>query len=463
MKALLLVLPLWAVAGHEQLAQAQSHDRAQAPADTRPAETPPLPGENMGFVREPRTPRSVRAFRPVLKAGVDDVLAEAGAFSQAPQADVASTLRLSPYVLWQPAREWEFRAGLRLEGESQAGGAADYTRWRGEVADTFVRYRSGDARLTAGAQTILWGRVDEVSLLDRVSRVDLTRFAIDRLPERRRAQFALRWEQTIGDYKLDAVLLPTAFQGAELPDTRSVWSPVNRVTGRIIGVAPNPALAPLLQAAPLDQVDGGAGGWGVRLTRSGVAPVDLGLTLARTRQSLPIFRLQPAPLRLMAEHPYAAFAGVDLEWVTGSLTWRSELGYTDNQTVTTATGAPLKTQAFDWVGALEFFPGGKDIRVSLQLLAHRLKTDEAILELKEYYGVSGEIEAPLDQGRWKVSTRFFSGLNVHDVYLAPRLSFLAWEPHEIYLTARYFAGADRALAGFHRDHGQVAIGIKSRF
>ena len=59
--------------------------------------------------------------------------------------------------------------------------------------------------------------------------------------------------------------------------------------------------------------------------------------------------------------------------------------------------------------------------------------------------------------------RFFSGLNVHDTYLAPKLSYLGLEPHEIYVTARHFAGDGRTLGGFHRDHGMIAIGVKTRF
>lgn len=413
--------------------------------------------------KEAVAPRPGRGFRPVLRTGVDDVLAELGNFSDAPEARTVATLRLSPYVLWQPQREWEFRGSVRLEADAQNGGAADFSRWRGDMADAYVRYRSGDMRLTAGAQTILWGRVDEVSILDRVSRADFTRFAIDKLPERRRSQLALRWEQTFNDYKLDAVVLPTAFRGARLPDTRSTWSPLNRGKGQIIGVRPNPALAPVLSLAPLEQVAGDAGGAALRLTRTGAPPFDYGVTLSRTRQSLPYFRLEPAPLRLVAEHPFQTFTGVDLEWTTGGTVWRTELGYTADLRVTSSTGAPLESGAVDWTGAVEFFPGGKDVRVSLQLVARKVSTGAEILELKNYLGISGEIEAPLDQGRWKLSTRFFSGLSVHDVYVSPRISFLAWEPHELYLTARYFAGADRALAGFHGDHSQVAIGIRTRF
>ena len=59
--------------------------------------------------------------------------------------------------------------------------------------------------------------------------------------------------------------------------------------------------------------------------------------------------------------------------------------------------------------------------------------------------------------------RFFSGLNVHDLYLSPKLSYLGWEPHEIYLVGRYFNGEARSLGGFHEDHSMIAIGLNTRF
>ena len=454
----LLALPIWAQAqaasaAAAALAPAASPEDAalaQAPTDERPA---------------PRAQRatSPRAFKPVLRAGVDDVLIESGAFSRAPEADRATAVRLSPYALWQPQRAWELRAGARLEGASQSGGAAGYTQWRGDVADTYARYRDGNTRLTAGAQTVVWGRVDDISTLDRVSRVDLTRFALDNLAERRRPQLALRWEQTLGDYKLDSVLLPAAFRGARLPDARSVWSPINRLTGEIIGIAPSPALAALARNSRVLQDDGGAGGGALRLTRTGVAPFDFGLTLARTRQSLPYFQADAVARTLTAVHPYNSFAGVDVEFATGSVTWRSEFGITDGQRVTVPTGGATRSRALDWIGGVEFFPGGKDTRVSLQVAARSLRTAQTVLELKDYASVNGEIETQLDQGRWRLGLRFFSGLNVRDVYLAPKVSYLGWEPHEVYLTGRYFDGETRTLGGFHRDHRNVAVGLKSKF
>lgn len=404
---------------------------------------------------------ATRGFQPVFKAGVDDLLLETGGLPDAPEADSYSTLRTSAYLLWQPAREWEFRAGARMDGMSQNGGSAGHRELLADYGDTFVRYRSGDTRLTLGAQTVIWGRADEIPLADRVSRADLTRFVLDDLPDRRRAQLATRWEQALGDYKLDAVWLPL-FRSAQMPDIESVWSPINRITGNVLGIAPSPALAALVSAARIDEDEHGSGGGALRLTKTG-APFDFGVTLARTRQSLPYYRVDVPNTSLTAVHPFNTFAGADLELVRGGLTWRMELGYTGDVPVTLPTTTTATTHSLDWIGALEFFPGGKDTRINLQLVAHALQTDKSILELKEYYGANGEVETTFGQGRWKAGVRFMTGFNVHDVYINPRLSYVGWEPHELYLAAHYFDGEARTLGGFHQDHSMITLGLRTRF
>lgn len=404
-------------------------------------------------------PAAARGHQPVFKLGVDDLLLEGGALPDAPEADSYSTLRTSVYALWQPSRAWEFRAGARLDGMSQDGGAASHRELLADYTDTYVRYRQDNTRVTLGAQTIIWGRADEIPLADRVSRVDLTRYALDDLADRRRAQLAARWEQTFGDYKLDAVLLPV-FRAAQLPDLDSVWSPVNRTTRQIIGI--DPSLTTWIGNARVVEDEHGSGGGGLRLTRTG-QPVDFGVTLARTRQSLPYYRVDLATATLTAIHPYNTFVGADLETVRGGATWRMEAGYTSNVPVTLTTTAMDTTESLDWIGAVEFFPGGGDTRVNLQLVAHALQTDRAVLELKEYYGVNGEVETTFGQGRWKAAMRFASGFNVRDVYLGPKISYVGWEPHEIYLSAHYFDGEARTLGGFHEDHSLITLGLRTRF
>jgi hypothetical protein len=354
---------------------------------------------------------------------------------------------------------------VRIDGQDQSGGTDTVSQWRADLGDTYVRWRGGDTRLTLGTQTVIWGRVDAIPLADRVSRVDLTRFLLDDLAQRRRGQLALRWEQNFEDTKLDLMLLP-AFRGAALPALDSVWSPIDRSTGRVFGVTPSPELALLVRNARIDTDDGGGrGGAALRLTHDGEA-VDIGLTLARTRQSLPYFRTDaaaPGGPVLAAVHPYNRFVGVDAEWIGWDITWRVELGHTDGVPLTRPDGSMLMSRSREAVAGMEFFPGGGNTRLSLMWVWRELAESGPILELRRYTGVNGELAGSFAGDRWKASLRFASGLNVHDLYLSPKIAFVGWEPHELYLALHHFRGEARTLGGFHRDHGFVAVGWRTRF
>jgi PAS domain-containing protein len=401
-----------------------------------------------------------RRTRSAFKLGVDGVLIEVAALPEQPDASQAAWVRASPYVLWQPSRNWEFRAGVQATVEHQ-GGVERYTEASVAPEETYIRWRGGETRLTIGAQKIIWGRVDALPLIDRVSRADISRGLLDDLAERRQAQWALRWEQTWDELKVDAVALP-AFLAADVPDAQSVWNPVNRRSGRVLGVAPSPALSALATGAGVRQEGGGWGGAALRLTRTGL-PADVGLTFGRTRQSLPFFEADSSRGGLNAVHPFNSFVGLDAEWVAGDVTWRSELVYTRDLPVTALQGRRVSASAVDWVGALEFFPGGKDTRLNLQILARHLQTDEPVLQLTRYVGVNGEIESSFGQGRWKAALQFASGLSIHDLYLAPRVSYAGWEPHELSLSMHAFRGNERTLGGFYRDNLYLALGVRTRF
>ena len=140
-----------------------------------------------------------------------------------------------------------------------------------------------------------------------------------------------------------------SFQGANLADSRNVWSPVDQQRGVILGIAPPPALAAFISSADLRDDDNGHGGAAVRLTQTGAGDIDWGLTAARTRQSLPYYVADPVAGTLTATHPFQRFLGAALEFNAAGATWRSELGLTWDARVTATSGQALKVRTTEWV------------------------------------------------------------------------------------------------------------------
>lgn len=349
----------------------------------------------------------------------------------------------------------EYALGMRFDVLTQFGGR-DFNRARGDYTENYLRWRGDDLRLTIGTQNIMWGRVDEISPIDRMSRADLTRAVLDKLPERRRAVPALRAEHFGEDYKLDAVLLP-AFDDAVMPHRDSVWHPVDVLRGRIFGIGTFPALVGVrVREADNDS----SGGGGLRFTREADG-MDYGLSIQRVRQSQPYYKLMGGTLQ--AVHPYSTTVGAEFETERGGATWRMEAAWTSDVPLTTRSFGYRTAPGYDVVIGAELFPGDGETRLTLQLAAHRVMTDAAVLDRTEVYALTGEIEHPFALGRWRADLRFVAGLGSRDFYLNPRLTYTGIDQHEIFVAAHLFSGAEQTLGGFYERNDSVSVGWQASF
>ena len=352
--------------------------------------------------------------------------------------------------------DWTYALGARLDAWSQFG-STDFTRVRVDYTENYLRWRGEDLRVTLGTQNVMWGRVDEISPIDRMSRADLSRVILDKQPDRRRAVPAVRAEYFGETFKLDAVWLPV-FDEAVMPDRDSVWYPVDTVKGRLLGLGTFPGLAGV-KVRESDQ--GGSGGGGVRLTAGGDG-LDYGFSVQRVRQSQPYYRVSPG--MLTAIHPYDTVVGAELEAERLGATWRMELAWRSDVPLTTRQGFEYRTDpGVDLVVGAEFFPGDGETRVTLQLAGHRTFNDVSVLDRTEFYAMTGEIEHPFAQGRWRADLRFLLGLGERDLYLNPRLTYTGIDQHELFVAAHVFSGSEQTLGGYYSRNDSVMVGWQAKF
>lgn len=414
---------------------------------------------------------------PVFK--IDRAKVETGMFLDNAAPATNNYAHLSASMEWKLSREVEIQLGARVDGSLQT--SPDAHRLRADYTENFVRWRGDGFRFTAGTQNITWGRTDEIPPTDQLSRVDLTRLNLDPLAERRRAVPALRLEKTLGEYKLDTVWVPS-LQPAELPPWKSVWHPVDRTRGVMLGVAPDPVFTYLVQNGSFAEDKSGAGGGGFRLTRTG-GSFDWGLSVQRARRSTPYYQLNPEfrnnlianagnyVLALAATtgptftavHPMSTVLGGELEFQAAGATWRMEATRSSDVPATTQDLRYIQVPALDVVAGMEFYPGDADTRVTLQLASHHLSTSESLVERKTFNAVTGDIEHPFGGDRWRLNLRWLAGLNHRDNYVSPKLTYRGFEPHELYVAAHFYGGDAQGLGGFHRDHDLVMLGWQVRY
>jgi hypothetical protein len=414
------------------------------------------------------------------RAKVDDLWLEAGQLTRSSQGvDGSHYLHGAASARWRPNEHWEYRMAGRVDGCLQTG-TPDCSEAKLDYGDTYVRYRSDRLRVTAGAQTVIWGRVDEIPPTDRLSVQDVSRFMLDGLQDRRRAAPALRVETFHQGYKFDLLWLPD-FRAAQLPNRDSIWYPVDRQHGRFIGVPSSPLVAPMIQRGTFGEDDGGQGGYGLRVSRTGKG-LDYALTVQRARQSLPYYQMNEAARTTLlasmnpatalaaasgdtfvARHPWTWVAGGDLAFEAKGVTWRMEMAYLSDVPATTTDLRMVTVKAVDWVAGAEFYPGDANARVNLQLAGHHLLQAPDVIDRTHIYSLNGSVEDVFAYNRWRAKVRFSFGLDKRDVYINPELAYIGWEPNEFYVGAHYFNGADGTPGGFHQNHSLIVAGWRARF
>lgn len=379
---------------------------------------------------------------------------------------------------WQPAPWLEMHVAGRVDGNWQQN-----VRWN-EVnslpGEVFMRWRGEKNRLTVGRQSVIWGSLDAVPLNDRLSRVDLRRVMMDDLQDRRLAVPMVRWEQFMGGLKLDAVLQPE-FKSALLPALDSYWSPIDQKNGLAMGMEVNPLVSALVSKGTFGDDGGGWGGAGIRLSQAGEG-LDWALTVQRFRPSTPYYELNPAVRSTLlatgnpqlalssasgdafiGRHPLGWAVGGDLGMPLGPATLRMEAVYLTDVPVTTNDLRLDSVQGVDWGAGIEWNPGDAEARLIAQIVRRQLLNAEHVLNSVAVTHLNGSYQDEFFNGRWRMSLAYAIGLEQRDFYWKPELTYLAHEPHQLYLAAHLFTGKPGTMGGYYEKKDLLTMGWRMRF
>ena len=415
---------------------------------------------------------------------IDKIVLEEQLFTRSSSdASNAEYAHVSSHVNWRLSENWDMQLAARIDAYDQHGKhGTDVNDVDLDYEDTYIRYRDDRMRVTVGAQTIRWGRVDILAPTDNMVTLDLSRGILPNWDDLYRASLALRGELFAGKSKLDFVYLPK-FREAELAaDKDNVWYPINRRKGEILGAKSNPISTVITQNATIDDhYDGGDGGFGFRFS-SNLNSIDYALSLQRVRLSAPSYKMNEQfrqsllvdPLSAInnqssygdtytEEHPRNWIVGGDMAFQWKQLTFRFEGAWFSDMPATTDFLEYETYDGFRWATGVEFYPGDADTRVIVQLSGNHIDEQEDIVDRDNSVTLNGESETLFSNNRWRFSTKFSVGLDIKDIYISPEISYLGWEPFEVYSAVHYLDGNEQSLGGFYQENSMITIGWRGRF
>lgn len=392
-----------------------------------------------------------------LNAKLNELWLEYGHFTDdSSTSDNSGYGRAEASVNWTPSTQWQFQLSGRAYGYGEDGNHG-YSDFEADLGETFIRFTEDRYRITAGMLEVIWGRIDEFPPSDRLSTQDLTRFVLDDLEDRRRTSPTLRFEYFNGNSKLDIIANPY-FRKPALPDKDSVWFPVNRETGEVIGLESTSQTRAIVKNASIQQ-DGpnSSGGVGLRYSTT-TSGVDYSLNVQSGRQSLPYFAYDPETNSLKVKYPRSLSMGGDVALEAFGGTLRLEAEWSGDTPVTRRTGTYTTTGSVDWGVALEIFPGDGDGRLNMQLTGRKLLDAPSSLDRDNIVAFNGSYETPFSNNNWRFKTRYYLGLDQKDIYLNPELAYTGISSQEVYLDFHYFDGSNGTPGGFHKDHSTINLG-----
>ncbi len=401
-----------------------------------------------------------------LETGADFLLEQQYFTRSESPVDQLQYLHLDAYADWQINALWNARLGARADGNYQHGDHKDNDT-DFDYTDSYLRYRDDNYRFTLGAQTIHWGRMDTFSPNDRLAVLDLSRGVLEQWGENYRSTAAVRSELFWHYSKLDFVIIPR-FREAELSEKNQVWYPVDTRQGRILGFGKDELLSSVVKNSRIDDNNfSKKAGYGLRYS-SMVNSVDYAFNIQNIQLSTPYYRsdlksgliVDNAQLTLYEEHPENWILGADMAFEWQDMSWRFEAAWFSDLPATTPLWDYKKYNGLEWAAGVEFYPGDSDTQVNMQLSGRNIFNNEKIVDRDNSITLSGSVESELDNGKWKLSTRYSLGIDMKDIYLAPEVSYLGWEPYELYMGYHYLDGADQSVGGFFTNNKLLNLGLR---
>nr|ABW82990.1 hypothetical protein [uncultured bacterium pEAF66] len=216
-----------------------------------------------------------------------------------------------------------------------------------EARDAYVRsadwrelYIAGEAagwNLSAGLQQVVWGKADNLRVVDMVNPVDLRDFILPELNDYRKPVPMVRGTRAVGDWQLELLYLP-----------RFVPTRYARPGSEFDLAQPDPELLASVQLLPEQRPSKSfrGGELGMQVSRS-FGALDLSGYLFHTWDDNPVYRFLPAQdgagqpaVGLQPAYRRQSMAGLSLAHAMGNgLVLRSELAYVPNFTYMVAAGS----------------------------------------------------------------------------------------------------------------------------
>ena len=373
-------------------------------------------------------------------------------------------------------KEWDMTYGFRVDALEQSS-VINIQQYGMQLLPTYLRLRQTNSQAHIGLIDGRWDERKHASLSDRLSSKILTRYLLDdEIIDRRRPIIGARWQLSQSEYRLDIIANPI-FRPAKLPHDSSIWHPVDRTNGTILGIRPTANWQELVKKGSFADEQYQTGGIGIRMSQQ-IGQRIRATTVQYVRRSAPYYELNTDIQKRIAagtsvdaalatatnrtftpRHPYSAI----FTWEESGDTSHFELAVSSSTPYTTSTYQMKTAVSLEWVLGFTYPIKNNKTYFSSHFIGRWINTRDDILDRKIKTGLKGEFYQKLASRHWKAGTAYQVDFDQFGLFLSPKISYEQSKYLTISLYYQFFAGSDNTNNGYYRDNSAIGLNWQAAF
>ena len=374
---------------------------------------------------------------------------------------------------------YALNVGINYYNQIQTGSTNDLVN-NFDYLNTFLKYSSNKLTVTAGFQNITWGKLDEISPNDKISRENLSSYFTYDKKDRLLGNLLLKVDSYWRGNKLQIIYGPNQKEHL-LPNSQSIWSPINQSSGNLQGVPSSDIIKEILTYGKVITTKEIGDLWGIRFDYTH-SKIDIGInyaTLISLSPSLYINQnfvnaistgtpistaiLTYSDQLIKKAYERISFVGIDSSFSFGSSVFKQEFALTLDKTIILDNLVISKENLLDYGISWEYQFNKIPINFYLQINGNYWMTKENILGLTSQATVSAQLEYLISNEEIKINLRSIFSISTQDSLNKLQLSYLGFENLELYTNFLYFAEKEGTNLRFYKENKLISLALVGSF
>ena len=384
--------------------------------------------------------------------------------------------------LWLKSKvinEVTINSGLNYYSRNQVGISSDYHS-NVDYLNTYLEYSKNDWKVTAGFQNVIWGKLDEISPNDKLSRENFSDYLLRDKPERLLGNLLISINKFWGNHKIQFLYGPSQKEHL-LPNDTNIWSPINYESGQIQGFPTNQSFSEVLKVGKIKTTRKSSDLIGIRADLQ-ISTFDIGINYASLINLYPTVYLNQdyvntilkgAPVAsaiatyqnelIIRSYDKISFFGIDNSFAYDKSVFKQEASLTLDKITTLKNFKIIKHDRLDYGFAWEYQMDSIPINLNFQINGYSLFVEDEILEQKSDNLLSLQLEYLLFSEQLKIKWRSIYSFSASDSLNRLRISYTGFNYLNLYTDLFYFSGKENTTQGFHKNHSLLVFGLKGEF